>query len=136
MQIEIKRPLEFILTVLETDEHVPSMRVQAKIVAAQFQHTFHYAGAFWIECSQWDCFVESLRDSTAKAASLTSMSSEFKLLIQKNDAPSSIILELKKANVAGSQTMTFVFEAAIDDDMLARIRDEFFSFPVWWELPK
>jgi hypothetical protein len=47
MQIEIKRPLEFRLEVLETDDLVPSMRVQIRIVVAQFL-VLAYAPLRWI----------------------------------------------------------------------------------------
>lgn len=136
MQIEIERPFEFTLEVLETDDHVPSMRVQVRIVVAQFQHTFRYDGSFWIECAKWDSFVQSLLVSTAEGAVLHSMSGEFKLLVHRSDGCSSINFELAKSDVGSSREMKFIFKAAIDDDAFSKIKDEFVSFPIWWGFPR
>lgn len=133
MQIEIKRPLEFLLEVLETDDLVPSMRVQIRIVVAQFLHTHRYDGSCWIECKKWDSFVQSLLVPTLEGAALHSMSEEFKLWVHQSNGRSSINLELAKSDVGSSRQMKLSFEAAIDDDAFSTIRDEFVNFPVWWD---
>ncbi|MGE8451924.1 MAG: hypothetical protein ACN6OP_15135 [Pseudomonadales bacterium] len=133
MQIEIKRPLEFLLEVLETDDHVPSMRVQIRIVVAQFLQTYRYDGSCWIECKTWDSFVQSLLVPTVEGATLHSMSEEFKLRVLQSKGRPIINLELAKSDVGSSRQMKLAFEAAIDDDAFSKIRDEFVNFPIWWD---
>ena len=132
MKIEIKQPIALCLEVVETDDHVPSMCVQVEIVVAQFQHTCRYDGSFWIECANWDSFVQSLRAPTEEGVALRDMNECFLLAIQKIDGCLSLVLEFAKSDVGGSRQMKFAFTSAIDDDALAKIKDEFLEFPAWW----
>jgi hypothetical protein len=108
------------------------MRVHVQIAVEQFQHTCRYDGAFWIECSNWDGFVQSLRAPSAEGAALRDMSGCFMLAVQTNDERLSLVLEFAKSDVGSSRQMKFAFRSAIDDDLLAKIRDEFLEFPAWW----
>lgn len=132
MKIEIKQPLELCLEVVETDEHVPSMRVQARIVVAQFQHMFRYDGFFWIECANWDKFTQSLRSPSAEGMALRDMSDCFIFSIQEIGGCLSIALELAKADLDDSRQTTCTFISRLDEDVFAKIQNEFFEFPVWW----
>jgi hypothetical protein len=132
MKIEIKQPIALCLEVIETDDHVPSMRVQMQIVVEQFQHTCRYDGTFWIECTNWDGFVQSLLALDTEGVALRDMSGCFMLAMQKNDERLSLVVEFAKSDVGSNRQMKFAFKSAIDDDLLAKIRDEFLEFPTWW----
>lgn len=132
MKIEIKQPIVLSLEVVETDDHVPSMRVQVQIVVEQFQHTCRYDGAFWIECANWDGFVQSLWAPKLESVALRDMSGCFMFAFQENDAILSLVLEFEKSDLGRNRQMKFAFTSAIDDDLLAKIRDEFLEFPAWW----
>ena len=136
MQIEIKRPFEFTLEVLEADDNVPSMRVQVRVVVAHFQHTCRYDGSFWIECAKWDSFVQSLLVSPVEGAVLHSMSEEFKISVHQSDGHPSINFELAKSDMGNGRQMKFAFKAAIDDDAFSKIKEEFVNFPIWWDFPR
>lgn len=132
MKIEIQQPIELRLEVVETDDHVPSMRVQVQIVVAQFQHTCRYDGSFWIECANWDAFAQSLRTPIAEGVALRDMSGCFMLVVQKIDGRLSIALKFAKSDLGSNRQMNFAFASEIDDDVLAKIKDEFLEFPAWW----
>jgi hypothetical protein len=132
MKIEIKQPVALRLEVVETDDHVPSMRVQAQIVVEQFQHACRYDGTFWIECANWDGFVQSLRALGTEGVALRDMSGCFMLALQRNDERLSLVVEFAKSDVGSSRQMKFVFKSAIDDALLSKIKDEFLEFPAWW----
>lgn len=132
MKIEIKQPIVLSLEVVETDDHVPSMRVQVQIVVEQFQHTCRYDGAFWIECANWDGFVQSLWAPKLEGVALRDMSGCFIFAVQEKDAIFSLVLEFEKSDLGRNRQMKFAFTSAIDDDLLAKIRDEFLEFPAWW----
>ncbi len=133
MKIEIEQPIALRLEVVETDDHVPSMRVSAKIVVAQFQHVFAYDGTFWIECASWDGFTQSLLAPLSEEIVLSDISGYFMLVLRKTNDGLSLIWQYARADVGNNgRRLEIAFTSAIDDDMLAKIRDEFREFPVWW----
>ena len=132
MKIEFEQPIGLLLEVIETDEHVPSMRVNVRIVVAQFQHTSKYEGTFWIECPTWDNFVKSLHGPFEDAVALRDISGCFVIALQKIDGHLTFTWGFAKADVGGNRQMKITFTSAIDDDVLSRIRNEFLEFPAWW----
>jgi len=133
MKIEIEQPIALRLEVIETDDHVPSMRVSAKIVVTQFQQAFAYDGTFWIECASWDGFTQSLLAPLSEEIVLSDISGYFMLVLRKTDDGLSLIWKYAKADVGNNcRRLEVAFSSVIDDDMLAKIRDEFREFPVWW----
>jgi hypothetical protein len=133
MKIEIEQPIALRLEVIETDDHVPSMRVNAKIVVTQFQHVFSYDGTFWIECASWDVFTQSLLSPLSEEIVLRDISGYFTLSLCKTDDGLLLIWKYAKADISNNcRRLEMAFTSAIDDDMLAKIRDEFREFPVWW----
>lgn len=132
MKIEFEQPLSLALEVIETDEHVPSMRVNVQIVVAQFQSTSRYDGAFWIECANWDSFAKSLHGSFEERVVLRDISDCFVIALQRIDGRLIFAWELAKTDVDGNRQVKIVFTSAIDDDVLSKIRSEFLEFPAWW----
>ena len=45
LEIKFEQPFSFRMDVVETDDHLPSMRVETKIIITQFQHSFSYGDA-------------------------------------------------------------------------------------------
>ncbi len=132
MEIEISQPIGLRLEVVETDDRVPSMRVNAQIVVSQFQHTCRYDGTFWIECASWDSFTDSLRASSWQDAILRDISGYFMLALRKTDGGLLLAWEFGKTDVGSNRQMKIAFSSKIDDDMLGKIREEFLEFPAWW----
>jgi hypothetical protein len=132
MQIEIEQPISLRLEPVETDDHIPSMRVNAQIIVSQFQHSCRYEGTFWIECAQWDNFTNALRVSSWQDAVLQDMSGYFLLALRKTDNALLFIWEFVKSDIGLNRQMKIGFSSEIDDDMMGKIRDEFFDFPAWW----
>ena len=132
MKIEFEQPIGLSLEVIETDEHVPSMRVNVQIVVAQFQHVSKYEGTFWIECTTWDSFAKSLHGPFEEAVALQDISVCFVIALQKIDGHLTFTWEFAKADVGGNRQLKIAFTSTIDDDVLSRIRDGFLEFPAWW----
>lgn len=133
MKIEIEQPVSLRLEVIDTDDHVPSMRVDAKIVVTQFQQVFSYGGTFWIECASWDGFTQLLLAPLGEEIALRDMSGYFTLALCRTNDGLSLVWKYAKEDVGNNyRKLEVAFTAAIDDDMLAKIRDEFREFPVWW----
>ena len=133
LEIKIEQPCGLRMEVVETDDRVPSMRIEAKILIEQFQHTLSYQGLFWIECANWSRFTEGLHDPAAKPAVLNDMSDYFSLKVGENPSGKmTLSWEFRKDDVGGGKHATAAFSAEIDDAMLSRIRDEFAEFPAWW----
>jgi uncharacterized protein YjaG (DUF416 family) len=132
MEIKIEQPITLRLEVFETDDHVPSMHVNAQIVVPQFQHTCRYDGTFWIECASWDGFTDSLRTSSWREAVLRDMSGYFMLALRRTDEAVRLVWEFAKTDVCNDLRMNVMFSSEIDDDMLGKIKNEFLDFPAWW----
>jgi len=132
MEIKIEQPITLHLEVFETDDHVPSMHVNAQIVVSQFQHTCRYNGAFWIECASWDKFTDSLRTSSCREAVLRDMSGYFMLALRRTDEAVLFVWEFAKTDIGSDRRMNVMFSSKIDDDMFGKIKNEFLNFPVWW----
>lgn len=132
MKIQFEQPIGFLLEVIETDDHVPSMRVNVQIAVTQFQHTCRYEGSFWIECANWDSFAEFLRNPTTEAVSLRDISEYFILALHKTDECFSLSWTFEKTDAGGGRKMKITFTSAVDDDVFAKIRGEFLEFPSWW----
>lgn len=131
LEIKFEQPFSLHMVVVETDDHVPSMRVETTIIITQFQHTFTYQGTFWIECTGWSNFASELDDSLQSAV-LKDMSDYFTLMVNENEGKKVLSWEFKKTDVSGARKAVGVFSAEIDDDMLGKIRREFTEFPAWW----
>lgn len=131
LEIKFEQPFTLRMEVVETDDHVPSMRVETKITITQFQHTFSYQGTFWFECASWSNFANALNDSSRDAV-LKDMSDYFVLAIRENEGRKILSWEFKKADAGGAKKATVAFSAEIDDDMLGKIKREFTEFPAWW----
>ena len=132
MRIKFEQPLSFSLEVIETDEHVPSMRVNVQIIVAQFQNVSKYEGIFWIECATWDIFTKALHESFDEAVTLQDISGCFMVSLQKIDGCLTFAWKFFKADIGGGRQVKIDFTSAIDDDVLSKIRDEFLEFPAWW----
>ena len=87
MEISFERPYGFKLDVIEIDEHTPSFKVEISIQIAQFIHRCSYGGKLWIECSEWDRFINSLKDDRTGVSTLKSISNDFFLSITKDVSP-------------------------------------------------
>ncbi len=131
LEIKFEQPFSLRMEVMETDDHVPSMRVATTIVITQFQHIFTYQGAFWLECASWSDFADALDDSSRDPV-LKDMGEHFVLSIRKIQEKKIISWEFTKTDINGAKKTTVAFSAEIDDDMLGRIKREFTEFPAWW----
>jgi hypothetical protein len=80
LEIKFEQPFCLHMEVVETDDHLPSIRVETKVIITQFQHTFSYQGTFWLECARWSNFVKAL-DGSSQSAVLKDMSDYFTLMI-------------------------------------------------------
>ena len=133
LEIRFEQPFDFRMEVVETDDHVPSMRVDTKIVIPQFQHALSYQGTFWLECSTWTSFLDALSgDLSNQPAVLQDSNAYFMLKIWVDKRVRTLLWEFKKADVGGGRSVIATFSAAIDDSVLARIMTEFAEFPAWW----
>jgi hypothetical protein len=131
MQIKIEKPLQLHLDIVETDEHVPSMRIQAEVEVTQFGHKLEYHGSLWFDCSVWDTFVASLNSIDATEANLTDMGGHFILRISTLSEKPEISWEIKKVGVTRASLMA-TFHSPIDPDTLAHVKHQFTQFEAWW----
>jgi hypothetical protein len=131
MEIKIEKPFRLYLDVVETDEHVPSMRMQIVIDVQQFGHSLEYRGSVWFDCSVWDTFVAGLNSTDDGEAQLVDMGGHFTLRLGAVSGKPSISWEMRKAGVTGA-VATAAFRSPIDEDTLAHVKNQFVRFDRWW----
>ncbi|CUI08756.1 hypothetical protein [Massilia antarctica] len=132
MKIEFEQPLSFRMEVVETDDHAASMRVEVKIIVAQFQHTFGYEGAFWIACENWDEFKGALGSLETEAAVLQDMNGYFALGVHQDSSGLWLSWDCTKDDLGGGKKTKIAFSSRIDDDIFGQIKNKFLEFPSWW----
>ena len=131
MEIKIEKPFCLYLDVAETDEHVPSMRMQVVIAVQQFGHSLEYRGNVWFDCSVWDTFVTGLNGVGEGVAQLVDMGGHFTLWLGAVSGTPVISWEMRKAGVTGA-VATASFRSPIDEDTLAHVKNQFTQFDRWW----
>ncbi|KVM72542.1 hypothetical protein [Burkholderia ubonensis] len=131
MEIKIEKPFRLRLDVVETDEHVPSMRMQVMIDVQQFGHRLEYRGNVWIDCSAWDTFVAGLNAIGEGKAELVDMGGHFTLWLEVVSEKSTISWEMRKADITGAVAAA-AFCSPIDEDTLAHLKNQFAQFDRWW----
>lgn len=131
MEIKIEKPFRLHLDVVETDEHVPSMRTQVVLDVHQFGHSLEYQGSVWFDCSVWDTFVAGLNGISEGEAELVDMGGYFTLRLGVVSGKPVVSWEMKKADVTGA-VATAAFRSPIDEDALAHLKNQFKQFNRWW----
>ncbi|MHA6909976.1 hypothetical protein ACQUJS_16335 [Ralstonia pseudosolanacearum] len=132
MEIRIEKPFRLYIDVVETDEHVPSMRIQATIEVRQFGHVLEYHGNLWFDCSVWDVFVAGLSSIDTAEASLFDMGGHFVLRLSAVSGKPEISWEMKKTAVTGA-VASAAFQSSIDADTVAHVKRQFAQFESWWK---
>jgi len=131
MEINFEHPYGFKLDVIEIDERTPSFKVEISIQIEQFIHRCSYGGKLWIECSEWDKFIHSLKDDRTGVSTLKSISNDFFLSITKDVSP--IIFAWRFFRVDVLKNSTFMeHKSNIDEDTYSLLKSKFLEFPVWW----
>ncbi|WDD93024.1 hypothetical protein Bsp3421_003069 [Burkholderia sp. FERM BP-3421] len=131
MNIRIDRPFFLNLDVIETDDYVPSMKMEISVELQQFGSRIDYRGALWFNCSSWDEFVLGLNNIDTADAVFFDMSGYFVLRIRTVSGKPEISWEVKRSDIEGA-TATVAFRSPIDEDILAHVKRQVEQFPVWW----
>ncbi len=133
MNIDFEIPFVFHLEVVEVDDHIPAVKTLLQIKIQQFLHQFCYEGTVWIECLVWDKFVQALHKSSYEEASFNDMNGNFALVLkQQSELMWLLIWKFTKLDITGTHQMNVEFTSTLDADGLAKIREQFDDFPVWW----
>lgn len=127
MDIAIESPVRISMNVIEFDEHVPSMRLALSIVVKKFSGTFSVDAVCWMECSEFDAFMASIR--SGENAKIVDMNREFSILIDVENVR--FLWSLSKKDIEGGVVEASGNEILRDGDR-ERILSAFESYPKWW----
>jgi hypothetical protein len=120
------------MEVVETDDNLPSMRVNIRITITQHQHECLHNGNYWIAASDWDAFTKSLCSLSCHEMILRDMSNYLSIVINRIKDSFSFTLAFTKKDVSNDRTASITFSSEIDDDTFGAIKAKFLDFPVWW----
>ena len=132
MDVKFENPFEFQLDILESDNHIPSLKVCVRILVEQFQHKHQYEGCFWVECAVWDSFLHALHSPSADAVSLHDLSENFAISIKNTEKGLALEWRSAKKDVGAKRQIATNFISFIDGEVLEEIRQQFDNFPTWW----
>jgi hypothetical protein len=131
MSMSIDRPFQMRIEMIEADDHIPSMKIQTSVEVRQFGQLLRYDSAVWFDCASWDSFIKKLSINPLNMAELEDMGRHFHLKIEATDGAAKIHWNATRTTPLGAKCAAF-FEAPIDSDTLAHIRQRFSEFPHWW----
>ncbi|MDO6434173.1 hypothetical protein Q4E93_26425 [Flavitalea sp. BT771] len=135
MEIEINNPIELKMSVLESEDRLPSIKLLVEIVIKHLTGTSCYnANDIWVDCTHWDKFTNKLNilgDNTQEIALLNSLSEGFQIKIISTPEGYKFELFCKEPDM-GSGLFELRYSKNIDEDELGAIKQRFDNFPRWW----
>lgn len=127
MDIEITKPIDITLDVVELDEHIPSMLFNLTIQVKKFDFSSWVNAYLWIECKCIDEFINNIRDD--KTALFKDMSGCFELLL--NSSQGWLDWSCATEDLEGYVTVSKGREKLTEESKLA-IYTAFNDYPRWW----
>lgn len=127
MDINIDRPIEISIDVIEFDEKIPSIKILLRMVAEKFGRSILVNTTCWLECAVFDEFIHLLRDG--KFASIKDMSGDFFMAVDVKRGK--FVWSYANTDLNGN-VMRAGGEEFLVDGAKEKILMEFESFPKWW----
>lgn len=127
MDIEIKKPINIMLDVVELDDHIPSIKFNVMINIKKFGYNSEVNTQLWIECECIDEFINHIRDG--KTALLKDMNGCFELLL--NPSQGWLEWSCAKEDLEGYVTVSKGREK-LTDESLSAVYTAFNDYPKWW----
>jgi hypothetical protein len=133
--ISIKRPIGIKLDIIETDNYLPSIKMEVHI---EMEHPtgkiLYQADDIWFECTHWDNFTATLNqiaNNSKGEAFLENMSSNFKVKLIRDGSSIKFNFTVQESNVSDGEA-SINFSSLIDDDLFNQIKSQFVEFEKWW----
>ncbi|MEW5292010.1 hypothetical protein ABW286_23015 [Erwinia papayae] len=127
MDIEINKPINIILDVIDLDEHIPSMKFNVLIKVNKFSYSAEINSKLWIECAIFDEFIRNMKDDNV--AILKDMNGFFELIL--NPTQNWLEWSCGKEDLDGYITSIKGREQLIDESKHA-LYEAFNDYPKWW----
>ncbi len=128
--IAFTKPLVFTLSLIDTDDRMPSVQFLNRTRFASLHDSTSFEGSFWFACEEWDTFVVNLRCQNCSAL-LQSMNKEFILHITYPNGTPYLLWRVAHDFIDGSNGQ-ISFSARLNLDDLGIIKSKFMDFPKWW----
>lgn len=134
-QLEIKKPFELTIAVIEKDDTLPSFKTALKCRVNHPTGILIYeANDIWFECTAWEGFIDNLShiDEVNGFAALANMSDYFSFQITPKNGELFVELKCKEpfGNIGG---FDINYIQKIDPDTLDYVRTKFREMDIWWK---
>ncbi len=135
MKIKIDKPLDLRMSLLESEDRLPSIKMLIEVNIVHPTGTASYtAEDIWFDCTQWDKFVNELSKlytGIDEMALLKSLSEYFEIRVSK--AKNVFLFELIcKEPDTGNGILECKYYKNIESEELGIIKEKFGEFPKWW----
>lgn len=129
-EIEIKKPFNLNVNIIEIDDYLPSFKV--KIIHKSEGNNFKFNNEiiFWIECKQWDVFLSQL-NKKEKDIELIDMNNVIRFKIQSTDDDYLITVNNSISTMEINNVVN-IYEYKVEEELFEQITNNFKEFPKWW----
>ena len=130
----IEKPIGIRMEMVETDDYLPSFKMQVEIQVKHPTGSYHYrADDIWFECAKWDLFVDALqKPGEDETLILLDMSELFSISLAKQDEQEFMLKLFCSEPETGSGQASLSFSKPIDHDQFHQFTGKFINFPKWW----
>jgi hypothetical protein len=133
--IEINGPIYIVMDVLETEDRLPSMKMDLKCkVRHPTGDLSYHANDIWFSCGEWDAFEMAfgkIINRNKGEAILQDLSELFIFKINIEEKVCKITFSCKEWIIPDS-SVVLSGHLNVDKSELDAIKDSFSNFPKWW----
>ncbi|WP_326983254.1 hypothetical protein VUJ46_01530 [Chryseobacterium sp. MYb264] len=130
IEIKIKMPFNLSINITEIDDYLPSFKVKMIYESEGNNFKFNNEIEFWIECKQWDIFLNQL-NKKEKDIELIDINNITRFKFQSIDKDYLITIN-SSIRTMEINNMINIFEYKVEDELFEQIINGFKKFPKWW----
>lgn len=125
-EIKITSPVTLEISLLETDEYIPSFKIEIKINDNELKGSLQIVRYVWIKNEDWDIFESS------ENGELKDMSDNPVIKIRKQEDINKNILSLYFSSSSPNGFQTIELNYFLNNEMKMNVYNKIKSFPKWW----
>lgn len=131
MDFLINTPFKLNLSIIELDEHLPSMNLLFDLDVANMKNELKHIGEVWVETKEYEIFLVSLGDKKSIRSEFNSIDNNFNLILTKEDNGYFITLNIKKIGLFETSTIQSNIRFKLNDDEYSNIVEEFDKLKIY-----
>lgn len=124
-EIKIYNPVNLEIAIIEIDEHIPSFKIEIRILLSELKGESNLMITCWISTASWDKFLGNLYEGLVDFDGVKRF-----LLIQENS--DGYIFEVNTSFNATTKEVHSLLRFTITEEEKIILLNKFKDFPKWW----